>query len=795
MYIFDETSAATPAQVGNKAFSLLILRKHFIVPEFVVIAAAAYSDYLDQGKMPDRLAAELHGRLGEMLALGPVAVRSSGTAEDLPSLSFAGMYETVLNVVDETSARKAIVRVWDSNRSSRVEAYRKQHGAKAGLMAVIIQRQLAPEVSGVMVTRSPFSSQEIMIECCRGLGEPLVSGKIAPSRYRVAGDLIQKPEDGDLLDENQVRELAEAGRKIERLFQSPQGIEWSLENGRLVILQSRPITVHGAVPRRRCTVWSNVNLRETIPDPVSPMGWSVFNDFIFYAIIRNALSIPVTESQYLKFPMVERLLGRLYWNLNNCLAYGAAVGPALAAFRLDSLDPQLADAAKAVDLKNLPRPIPSSKLILWGPQVLFRLFHYMLRGFIQHRSISRRTREMHEKSDRWVSQLSVSADPEVGLENILRWLRIWFGLHGRLYFSSIFIGLFQMVILIRLLAKCMGKKGEALARRAIFGILDSTGEMARAMGNLGLLARARIPKDPILKEDLQSLVETDPEFHSAYWAFLADFGHRGPGEFDLGQPNWRDDPSLTLDVILIATQARPYEINRAAALAEIMRTATPPARFLLWRFLPRLESLTPLRENGKHHYFKFAARLKDQLGAIAATLRIRGYLQADSDIYYLTLSDMRSINRRQLAPRECQALIDGRKVERQRNISVEPPDIIYESGERITAPPLSGASFDAEPLTFGRVRARARIVADFNRAAALRRDEILVTHHSDPGWTPLFMVASGVIVEVGGLICHAAMVARELGIPAVVLKNATRLIPDGALVEIDADRGAVRILD
>jgi len=795
MYIIDDKSAATPALVGNKAYNLFILHEHFSVPEFLVIGTQAYSDYLTRGGMPELLNAELHDRLAGWLESGPVAVRSSGTAEDLPGLSYAGMYETVLNVADEAAVHRAITRVWDSNRSARVAAYRKQHRVGAGLMAVIIQRQLEPDVSGVMVTRSPFLSEELMIECCPGLGEPLVSGKVAPARYRVIGDLFRKPDGPELLSDPQVREIYAAGRKIEELFEAPQDIEWSLEHGRLFILQSRPISVHGAMPRRRCTVWSNVNLRETIPDPISPMGWSVFSDFIFYTILHNVFSIPVTEDQYAKYPMVERLLGRLYWNLNNCSAYGTAVGPIIASFRLGSLDPQLADAAKAVDIKNLPKPIPRSKLIIWGPVALFRMVHYMLRGFFRHRAISRKTQRLYAESDRWISQLQVTIDPEKGLENILGWLRIWFGLYGRTYFSSIFIGLFQLVILIRLLSKRLGRPGEALARKSIVGIIDKTGEMALAIQNLGAMARSQISKDPIQREDLQSLLETNPEFQAAYRKFIADFGHRGPGEFDLGKPNWRDDPDMTMAAILAATQARSYSVDRAAAIAEIMREATPSAGKLIRRFLPRLESLTPLRENGKHHYFIFAARLKDQLSAIAATLQTQGYLKKDQDIFFLTLSDLGLINGHELTPSECRAIIDDRQDEWQKNVALQAPDIIYESGERITAPPLSGSLFDAEPLTFGRITGRARIIADFSRAADLRRDEILVTHHSDPGWTPLFMVAGGVIVEVGGLICHAAMVARELGIPAVVLKNATRLIPDGAAVEIDADQGLVKILD
>ena len=388
MYLCDKK--VSPARIGNKAHNLFALQDHFFVPDLFVVEVSAYAEYLKAGKIPDRLLGELRDRVKTWLTLGPVAARSSATAEDMSDMSFAGMYETVLNVADDTSLRKAIIRVWDSNRNARVEAYRKQHGVAAGQMAVIIQRQLAPDVSGVMVTQSPFSTREILIECCPGLGEPLVSGKITPSLYRIAGKTIQKPEGPELLDDKKIRELVAAGRMIETMFKSAQDIEWAYEKGRLHILQSRPLTVSGAVPRRRGTVWSNVNVRETIPDPITPMGWSVFSDFIFYEIIHSAFSIPVSRDEYRKYPMVERLLGRMYWNLNNCMSYAVSVGPILSLFKLTSLDPQISDAIRAVDIKNLPQPIPTRKLIFWGPMALYRLTRFILKIFMHYLAILRR---------------------------------------------------------------------------------------------------------------------------------------------------------------------------------------------------------------------------------------------------------------------------------------------------------------------------------------------------------------------------------------------------------------------
>lgn len=795
MPLIKDTKPGPPSRIGTKAHNLQILNAHFDVPEFFVIPADYYAEFLKIGRIPDPLTNELRSALTSWLASSPIAVRSSAVAEDLPNLSFAGMYETELGVSDFDAVLGAIKKVWDSNDSDRVAAYRRQHGIEAGPMAVIVQRQLDPEISGVMVTRGPITGNEMVIECCRGLGAALVSGQVEPIRYRFRQGQVIKPDGLGLLSDEQVRELTGAGRRIEAIFGSPQDIEWAYEKNRLFILQARPLTVSGGMPRRHCTVWSNVNLRETIPDPITPMGWSIFTDFIFFAIVHDVFTIPVTEAGYNRYPMVERLLGRLYWNLNNCMAYGASIGPVMSIFRLSSLDPQLADAAKAVDIKNLPKPMPTVRILFWGPTALFRLTRFILRGFFSFHATGRRTRLRNQESDQWTARLQISDDLDQGLNNINAWLRAWFDRFGLKYFSSIFIGLFQMIILMKLMKWRVGQKGEVLSRNAIIGILDKTGEMAIAIQKLGARAHSRIPRAEIRREDLRALLQSDPEFKKAYDAFLDDFGHRGPSEFDFGKPNWRDDEGMTLDVIRTATQARPYVVNRAGEMMKIESKLKPLARFLFRLFRPRLESLTPLRENGKHHYFIFGRRVKDQCYAIGETLRAKGFMDDKNDIFNLTLTDLEQIKDHRLKAAECRQLIIARKEEWRENAAIQPPDIIYESGERITAPMKSGADHAAEPLTFGRIRARCRIIADFGQAPELKKGEILVTHHSDPGWTPLFMVASGVIVEVGGLICHAAMVARELGIPAVVLKNATRLIPDGAEVELDADLGRVTIVN
>ena len=178
---------------------------------------------------------------------------------------------------------------------------------------------------------------------------------------------------------------------------------------------------------------------------------------------------------------------------------------------------------------------------------------------------------------------------------------------------------------------------------------------------------------------------------------------------------------------------------------------------------------------------------------IGEYLTEKGYIEQPRDVFFLTLRDVDKIRDASHTKKEVVEIINQRKKQWYEYRHAEVPDIIYESGERVRTKVQEAKLLCGEPLSSGRVKARARIIADFSQIHRLRQGEILVTHHADPGWTPLFTIVSGLIIEVGGVICHAAMVARELGIPALSITGATSLIRDGSIIELDADSGRVML--
>jgi phosphohistidine swiveling domain-containing protein len=779
--------------VGVKAANLMQLNRRFNVPGFVVASTRMHREYRVNEQLSESSRRELTKTFRGFLKQGRVSVRSSGTAEDMPGLSFAGLYSTTLGVSSVSEGIEAVVKSWKSVESPRVQEYCRKMNVDVGDMAVIIQHQLEPAVSGVMVTQSPFSISEVLIECCQGLGDKLVSGRIAPTRYRIRGGETIQHQGDDLLSPRELRQLVDQGKKIERMFKAPQDIEWAIEDGKLYILQTRPVLLHTASQRSKGTVWCNANVRETIPDPISPMTWSVFDTSFFPGIMIDVFGFPVSEEQYRKFRPVEMLSGRLYWNMNNTLAYGKPIGPIIDSIQGDrAVDPQMAAAFRAVDISKIPEILPRGRMFMFSVISIVRLSYYLMLGFFRYGWMSRKIARANYELEEYCTAFSPAEDLAEAVARVKDWMRMILKSFARRYFGGLFLGAFQLALLSGLLSVRLGKKGEAMARKAIIGIIDKTGEMALCINRLAGLARCKL-RSPNIRS-LKKLYHHDPEFRMGVDSFMEDFGHRGPAEFDIASYNWREDHTMFFRVLATAKESGAYADQREDVITSILKAARPLERFMLKVFLPRLEVLVPLRENGKHYYLKATAKTKDQLLSIGKLLTEQGYIGKRRDVFFLSLHDLEALVLGRMEGKELGTIIGQRKKQWHEYRRAHVPEIIYESGERVTSVVKESGVLSGEPLSSGTVKARARIITDFSKIQRLKQGEVLVTHHADPGWTSLFTIASGLIVEVGGVVCHAAMVARELGLPAVSVTGATTLIPDGALIELDADEGRVAII-
>ncbi len=789
--IITKPEQADPQKVGMKAWNLFLLKEKFPVPDFFVISTDAFDSYCRNKAINSEVENKLRNSLEQFLKNSVAAIRSSGTCEDLAGASFAGMYRTFLGIKYVEEGIKLIISVWESAHSEKVRAYCKELNITPGQMAVIIQRQLNPEVSGVMITQSPYGIDEVLIECCSGIGDRLVSGHIIPSRYRVKEDKIIEQKGADLLTLKKALAIARMGIEIERFFSSPQDIEWAIENEKIFVLQARPLSVYGAVPRRKTTVWCNVNVRETIPDPVSPLMWSFFVEFLFPMIILDIFGFPISREKFKKYLPVENLSGRLYWHMNNAVAYGRVVGPLLDLLGAEkNLDPQMALAFKAIDKRNIPSLLSRFHSVVFTLISLFRLTKFITKSFFFHHSFVRLINNTNVNFEKKIDSMIVSKDSSQGIKNIENWIALKD--FGHRYFSGMFLSLFYLIILEQILGLRLGIKGRVIARKCVVGLMDMTGLMVKSIDKLSELARRKLQN--ISLESLKDLYQRDFEFRDAFDKFLREFGHRGPGEFDIASKTYSEDPDIVFHMLIAPRNIQNFQSDHKKIVREILNLLNPFERAIVQLSLPRLETYYPLRENGKHYYFKQMVKIKAQLFTIAENLIEKGFIKEKRDVFFLRWDELKSIPEGKFKNSEVAEIVEKRKQEWNLFKNAPVPDIIYESGERISTGVKHGPILQGEPLSFGKVQARARIIRELKEASQLRKGEILVTHHSDPGWTPLFSIASGVIIEVGGFVCHAAMVARELGIPAVVIKGATAIIKSGQKIELDADSGKVAIV-
>lgn len=791
MFVVINNENATPALVGMKAWNLFRLSRHFPVPDFAVVTTRAFRAYQNKKRIPSDLDRALRRTLSAFLEKGAVIIRSSGVAEDLTGASFAGMYATTLGVRSVNQGLKAVRRAWRSADAARVKAYCRARNISPSEMAVIIQHQLDPDISGVMVTQSPYARQEILIECCPGLGEKLVSGKITPTRYVLRNNNVCVQNGDDILTRSQLNLLKSTGKRIERLFGCNQDIEWAFERETLYILQSRPVSASMRV-QKKGSVYCNANVRETIPDPVSPMGYSIFDTVFFPSIVIDTFGFPISREQYAQYRPVERVRGRFYWNVNNTAAYGKSISPILELMEGDkSIDPQLAEALHTIDPQQIPSPLPAHKMVMFSIVAMFRLTYFLIASFVRYRHAANKVHDIFKITDAEVEKLQTSDHFETGVRNAKAWLTIIMGKVSRRYFGGVVISVAYMVLLARLLSLRLGKRGEALARSTTVGLIDKTGEMVLAVRSLAALARKKLTR--VTREKVAGLYGADPEFRREFDNFIHEFGHRGPAEFDIASVNWREDVSMVYQLLATAYDSA-ITTDRSRVLRELLADQQPMERFFIRLFLPRIEALTPLREDGKHHIFKIMAKVKDQLMVLEKQLLDRGFLKHRRDIFFLTLKDLEELCDQELTADAVKRRVRDRRQEWNAFLHADVPDIIYADGTYATAPPSTAESLVGTSVSFGVTAGRARILREFKDNHRLKQGEILVTHHTDPGWTPLFSVASGVIIEVGGVICHAAMVARELGIPALVLRGAMTAIEDGQMIELDANEGRVKFL-
>jgi pyruvate,water dikinase len=790
--------------VGGKAAGLgAMIAAGERVPEGFCLTTAAHSG----GTIPEDAVLAAYHDLGE----GPVAVRSSGTAEDLPEASFAGQQDTFLEVVGDGALLTAIDQCWRSLDSDRAVAYRAAHGLDADDlgMGVVVQRMIDPAAAGVMFTANPITGTrtETVVDAVPGLGTGVVDGSMGTDHYLLPGHGAV-PDHG-CLTPDQLLELWRAGRRLQRHLGRPQDIEWAYDaGGTLWLLQSRPITTLFPLPPERedPRVYLEAGHMQGLRRPVTPMGMSVLEEVTRRWVESLDLKGSMDE-------MVAAIGGRLYIDLTQFVR-----NPRLRAQVPEMMKiygPGVARGIRRV-LED-PRYGPCRTAPMIKPTALARVILTSAPGTIAGvvRALARpagaRARAFRDLD---LARQEPRIDPPDAA--------------GRIAHASQLQDAVRLGPMMRTLPPLWAA---LLARGVAEGLLRGVSEP----GELDAIQRG-MPYNVTTEMDLQLwsiaqaaaphrelLLDTAPAELAARYrngelpdfglaAFLDQYGVRGAAEVDVGVARWAEDPTTVFAALagyLQVTdpeQAPPARFARAAAEAEAgldrlvgRATRTRPRRARLAGFLLRRSRvLSGLRELPKFIWLFPLAEVRRQLLAAGAELAADGRLEQPADIMFLTLAEAAEAAR----GADHRAVITERRDDHERETRRrQVPGLLLSDGTIPDAlPDDTVAQYGPDvlvglPAAAGTATGTVRVV-HHPAEARIQPGDILVAPTTDPGWTPLFMTIAGLVTETGSPIAHGPTVAREYGIPAVIcVPDATTRLRDGQMITIDGATGLVRIED
>ncbi len=784
----------------------------------------------------------------------PVAVRSSGILEDAAATSFAGQYDTLLGVTGKGAILRAIRRCWRSLFSVRALTYhanleekRREEGYHPSpfRMAVLVQRMIPATVSGILFTANPKTGNrsEMLIDAVAGLGDRLVSGRVRPRSYRIRrgrfGRLHPLPleangtdsgeEAEELLQARDLEALGRLGLRIERIFEVPQDIEWCLSAGRFHLLQARPITSLLSPPatQEAAVIWTRRFSGERWTQPVSPLGWSVMQ-----RILHHFTHFPRTSERFLKGTMPTRIVGgHIYFNITILVRLLVKFpGSFLPEFLLELLP--ASERKRLEGRRFLFPPIP----FLWSMFVdacregMWGRFDWNILANDRHWEAF--IPEFEARLSAIEAAFAQAPDARSCLGHLeathalaLDYIRIH--LMSLAYSNLFYQGL---GFLLRRWVRERQDERRAMLVSGLPG--NMTVEMNKELWRLSRMAAA----SPGLRELFRTtrperipphLASVSPEFVEALDRFLERFGHRSHASWEIFAPRWREDPSFVLAIIQeylnlevegewfpsgagkqregtapidpIARERemrlQREEVTRSieAEIARLpMERLFPLRTWIFRRVLGYAQRYMATRENQRFYFDKLVFLKKHLLQAILEELAARDLLEDSRAGSFLALQEVSDLLEGRLEPREAARRIAARRAEYERDRRREAPVFLLDDVPLHEPPEGAKATLMGLGVSPGRFTGRVKILFDPSEARRLTAGEILVTRATDPGWTPIFLKLGGIVMELGSLLSHGAVVAREYRLPAVVnVPGATTRLRDGQLITIDGSSGSI----
>ncbi|EHM7935551.1 phosphoenolpyruvate synthase [Listeria innocua] len=771
------------------------------------------------------ISVEIDAAIMNIDASAAFAVRSSATAEDLPHTSFAGQHDTYLNIIGRDEILRHISKCWASLFTERAIIYRNENHFEHSKvhLAVVVQQMIFPEASGILFTADPITSnrKSLAIDASFGLGEALVSGLVSADSYTVQENTITNKiiatkkiaiyglkeggtetkqlepskQTAQTLTDEQILTLAKLGRTIEAHFNKPQDIEWCLAEGRFYIVQSRPITTLYPVPEvdePGNRVYISVAHQQMMTDAMKPLGLS------FYLMTTPASMYPAG--------------GRLFVDITQSLSFPTSRD--MMVNTLGASDPLIKDALLTViNKKDFLPPLPVENT----PN------HATAPGKPPVRNIPDPAVvfELVKNSEASINQLNETIKTKSGsalfdfiVEDLLELKSVLF---NQTSIDAIMAGMDASAWLNEHISKWLGEKNVAdtLSESAPNNITSKMGlellDVADAIRPYpAVRSYLEQTKNPDFLADLAHL-EGGKEAKHAIEAYLEKYGMRCAGEIDLTKTRWIENPLALVPLILSniknfepnaskhkfeqgEKEAREKEQTLLKQLAELPDGAEKAAETKTK--IDTLRNFIGYREYPKYGMINRYFIYKRALLRAGEELVRSGVISEKEDIYFLYFDELREVVRTNKADYQ---LINTRKSDFASYEKLTPSRILTSDGEMISGQyhreNLPESAILGLPVSSGVVEGRARVILNMEKAD-LEDGDILVTAFTDPSWTPAFVSIKGLITEVGGLMTHGAVIAREYGLPAVVgVENATKIIQDGARIRINGTEGYIELVD
>lgn len=884
--------------VGGKAHNLCrVFELGLRVPDGFVVTTQAFEAHLEENDLAVKIHALAQRKIGQLssqevsarihnlivntplsqelrdlfrsaaeglLQGGPVVVRSSAVGEDSAQASFAGQLDSFLHVQTLAGLENALLNCWASCWSERAIAYRAARGLEVKGMGVVVQTQVDALASGVLFTQTAEGT--ILVEHTSGLGDALVAGEINPGRFvlrrdgigfRVlsAGERPLKKIENLLYSRSRLAELGRMAATLEEGLGGPQDVEWVIDrSGLLYIVQSRPITaiptIGTAQPSGPPVRWSDANVNENFPEPISPFLYSIASAGYAHYFRNLARAFGLSGSRIAQMDdALRHIIGvhgaRMYYNLTNIhtVLRTAPLGDVLvAAFN------SFVGAGGSFGTAARSR---TSRL-----REFVELFVMAVKIAWLYLFLGRRVAAF----ERLVDDFAARTEPQDLAAMSLRELRLLLNelmdIRCHRWTNASLADAASMVcyaMLRRLVEQANGGTASGAHNTLLKAIPQLvSGEPVQQLWELSRAVRADATLRTLFEGDAESAVNqitVNPElasFRARFEDYLQRWGFRCSAELMLTSPSFQEQPALLVDTIR-AYASRDCE-SPAAALSRQFAEREEETRCLLrklrkrpiTRWLPFVSRATVLSKVLRWTHAAIAyrerARLKQALLysrcrrlalALGEQLAARGHLAEHDDVFWLTVAEVDELAAgNAMFPHEVQELTAMRKRAHKRLAATHPSnDFTLSEGnylplgqeqeqeqgqkagaghsESFPAPDTCSCSVTGGSLTLrgvgacgGRAVGRAVVLRDASEAGRLGADDILVTRQTDPGWASIFFLIKGLVIERGGMLSHGAIVAREFGIPCVVgVQNATRELLHAGQIEVDGDRGEVHVVD